>query len=95
MAAPVTVPSTNAPTSSGGSGSSTNIGAIVGGVVGGICGLALIVGGVFYWRRRKAAKESNVDKVSNPVYDATATGGFLGLGQQTLQRIPYWANCIS
>jgi hypothetical protein len=56
------------------------VGAIVGGVVGGICGLALIVGGVIYWRRRQAAK-AQVDQVSNPVYDATATGEYcLSLG---------------
>ena len=68
-------PSSGSSSDSGDSGSSTNVGAIVGGVVGGVVGLALIAGGVFYWMRRRSANAAGrVDSVSNPVYDATATG---------------------
>ncbi|GAB4813456.1 hypothetical protein N2152v2_000502 [Parachlorella kessleri] len=72
-------PSSDTSSTSTDGGSSTNVGAIVGGVVGGVVGLALIAGGVFYWKRRRSANAAGrVDSVSNPVYpvnpDATATG---------------------
>ena len=68
-------PSSGSSSDSSDSGSSTNVGAIVGGVVGGVVRLALIAGGVFYWMRRRSANAAGrVDSVSNPVYDATATG---------------------
>ncbi|KAJ5077522.1 adhesion g-protein coupled receptor [Anaeramoeba ignava] len=45
------------------SGSSTNAGAIAGGIIGGLAGAALIVGGVFYIKRRKSNEDVKVEDI--------------------------------
>jgi LPXTG-motif cell wall-anchored protein len=57
--------STGAPTSSPTAKSSSNTGAIAGGVVGGIGGLALIIGALwFFLRRRKTAHPEKVSPLN-------------------------------
>ncbi|KAI9150854.1 Kelch repeat-containing protein [Paramyrothecium foliicola] len=48
--------------------SSTNVGAIAGGVVAGVAAIAIIVGGLFFWRRRRVKSLAQSQLTRQPYY---------------------------
>ncbi|KAJ3024902.1 UNVERIFIED_CONTAM: hypothetical protein HDU68_007662 [Siphonaria sp. JEL0065] len=57
----------------GSSSSGPNVGGIVGGVVGGLLAIALLVGGVIYWRKRKSAAEFKSYVAPTPITKTNTT----------------------